>query len=95
MSGRDVSFGPDFTQVLQDFAQRNLSAIPGYRVIKEEGPDHRKMFQVIVELGGKQYGPSWGANKKEAEQRAARDALKELGLLALEEARPEPSGLGS
>ena len=74
----------NYKSLLQDFAQRNMSAIPAYRVVKEEGPDHKKMFQVIVELGGKQYGPSWGSNKKEAEQRAAKDALKELGLLAVE-----------
>jgi ribonuclease-3 len=50
--------------------------------MKEEGPDHKKMFQVVVELAGAQYGPAWGANKKEAEQRAARKALQTLGLLS-------------
>ena len=38
----------NYKSLLQDFAQRNLSSIPGYRVIKEEGPDHRKMFQVTA-----------------------------------------------
>jgi dsRNA-specific ribonuclease len=42
------------------------------------------MFQVVVELSSTQYGPAWGANKKEAEQRAAKLALEQLGLLTVE-----------
>ncbi len=71
----------NYKSLLQDFAQRQMATIPAYRVTKEVGPDHKKMFQVIVELDSRQYGPAWGSNKKEAEQRAARHALLELGLL--------------
>jgi ribonuclease-3 len=74
----------NYKSLLQDYAQRRLSLIPVSRVTKEVGPDHRKMFQVIVELDGKQYGPAWGTNKKEAEQRAAKLALETLGLLTVE-----------
>jgi ribonuclease-3 len=72
----------NYKSLLQDYAQRSRATIPAYRVMKEEGPDHKKMFQVVVELAGAQYGPAWGANKKEAEQRAARKALQTLGLLS-------------
>jgi ribonuclease-3 len=72
----------NYKSLLQDYAQRHLATIPAYRVTKEVGPDHKKMFQVVVELGGRTHGPSWGANKKEAEQRAARHALTVLGLIA-------------
>jgi ribonuclease-3 len=79
----------NYKSLLQDYAQRHMSAIPAYRVLKEVGPDHKKMFQVIVGLDGKDFGPAWGANKKEAEQRAAKLALQELGLLSVTEgARP-------
>jgi len=79
----------NYKSLLQDYAQRRMAAIPAYRVLKEVGPDHKKMFQVMVALDGKDYGPAWGANKKEAEQRAAKLALHELGLLSLVEgARP-------
>ena len=64
---------------LQDYAQRSRATIPAYKVMKEEGPDHKKMFHVVVELAGSQYGPAFGANKKEAEQRAAKKALQALG----------------
>ena len=76
----------NYKSLLQDYAQRRVNAIPVYRVMKEVGPDHKKMFQVVVELNGSQYGPAWGANKKEAEQRAAKLALEQLGLLTVEAA---------
>jgi ribonuclease-3 len=72
----------NYKSLLQDYAQRAKATIPAYKVMKEEGPDHKKMFQVVVELAGTQFGPAWGANKKEAEQRAARKALQTLGLLS-------------
>ncbi|MBI2931223.1 MAG: ribonuclease III [Planctomycetes bacterium] len=71
----------NYKSLLQDYAQRRLAAIPTYRVLKEVGPDHKKLFQVVVELDGRVHGPSWGANKKEAEQKAARRALATLGLI--------------
>ncbi len=71
----------NYKSILQDYAQRRISTIPAYRVTREDGPDHKKMFQVVVELGGVEYGPAWGSSKKEAEQRAAKRALQELGLL--------------
>jgi ribonuclease-3 len=74
----------NYKSLLQDFAQRRMATIPAYRVTKEFGPDHKKMFQVVVELDGTEYGPALGTNKKEAEQRAAKLALQTLGLLAAE-----------
>jgi ribonuclease-3 len=73
----------NYKSLFQDYAQRRINAIPVYRVMKEMGPDHKKMFQVVVELDGAQYGPAWGANKKEAEQRVAKLALESLGLLTV------------
>ncbi|MHC4605727.1 MAG: ribonuclease III [Planctomycetota bacterium] len=73
----------NYKSMLQDFAQRNLSTIPEYEVTKEVGPDHKKLFQVVVHLDKNSYGPAWGSNKKEAEQRAARSALAKLGLLEM------------
>lgn len=80
----------NYKSMLQDYAQRNIAAIPAYKVLKESGPDHRKMFNVVVELDGKSHGPSWGSNKKEAEQRAARQALVALGLIPFDGSDPDP-----
>ena len=71
----------NYKSLLQDYAQRHVAAIPQYRVLQETGPDHKKRFEVAVELDGRTYGPAWGDNKKEAEQHAAREALLSLGLL--------------
>jgi ribonuclease-3 len=72
----------NYKSMLQDHAQRHMATIPAYRVTREAGPDHKKLFQVVVEIDGTPYGPAWGSCKKEAEQRAARLALQELGLMA-------------
>jgi ribonuclease-3 len=71
----------NYKSLLQDYAQRKTSQVPCYRVTREFGPDHKKMFEVVVELDGTPHGPALGANKKEAEQRAAKRALQDLGLL--------------
>ena len=47
-------------------------------MLAEEGPDHSKSFYVSAQIGTRRYAPAWGRNKKEAEQRAASNALLEL-----------------
>jgi ribonuclease-3 len=68
----------NFKSALQQLAQRELGATPVYRLLTERGPDHSKQFQVSAVVGGDQFAPAWGRNKKEAEQRAAGNALAEL-----------------
>ena len=51
--------------------------MPDYR-IEERGPDHRKEFTATVFLGGRALGSGEGRSKKEAEQRAAREAFLAL-----------------
>lgn len=60
---------------LQDQSQRSLQKTPVYKVIAQTGPDHAKVFHVIVLVDEKEVGSGIGASKKEAEQRAAFDAL--------------------
>lgn len=79
----------NYKSMLQDYAQKNALPLPMYRVTKAVGPDHRKRFQVYVEVAQKDYGPTWGYSKKEAEQKAARAAL--LTLAVITEAAEPPS----
>ena len=51
--------------------------MPRYRVVQESGPDHRKVFDMIVEVNGRVMGRGTGNTKKEAEQQAAEQALKQ------------------
>lgn len=60
---------------LQDLSQKLFQKTPVYKVVDETGPDHAKIFHVMVYLGDEEAGIGIGASKKEAEQRAASDAL--------------------
>ena len=69
----------DFKTDLQEVCQREFEALPTYRTIRETGPDHEKRFEVEVLICGDRHGIGVGRSKKEAEQKAARQALENLG----------------
>jgi ribonuclease-3 len=81
--------GSNHKSLLQQLAQRDFGLTPTYEVVAEEGPDHSKSFHVSAQIGTRRYAPAWGRNKKEAEQRAASNALLELGEIA---ATPDQPG---
>ncbi len=70
--------GGNYKSLLQQFAQREYGNTPVYQLLDEKGPDHAKCFKVCACVGGTRYQGAWGRNKKEAEQRAACNALSEL-----------------
>lgn len=70
----------NFKSVLQQYAQRNLPCNPIYVLLDEKGPDHSKCFEVCAEVNGRRFGSAWAQSKKEAEQKAALNALLELGI---------------
>ena len=74
--------GLNHKSLLQQLAQRDFGVTPTYEVVEEAGPDHSKSFHVSAQIGPRRYQPAWGRNKKEAEQRAASNALSELQLQA-------------
>lgn len=63
---------------LQDYAQKKYKLAPIYKVAQETGPDHAKIFHVIVIVDDKEVGIGLGESKKQAEQQAAFDALSKL-----------------
>ncbi|MBX7066224.1 MAG: ribonuclease III [Parachlamydiales bacterium] len=65
---------------LQDLSQKEFQKIPIYKVVEESGPDHAKIFHVMVFLNDQEAGIGMGSSKKEAEQRAAFDALSKRAL---------------
>ncbi len=77
----DSGHQQNYKSLLQQHAQQSLAATPNYRVLDEKGPDHAKCFKISVEINGQRYTPSWGQSKKRAEQIAALNALKEMGVL--------------
>jgi len=70
--------GGNYKSLLQQFAQREFGNTPTYHLLDEKGPDHSKCFKMVAQVAGQRYQPAWGRNKKEAEQRAACNALSEL-----------------
>lgn len=68
----------NFKSSLQQLAQRDLGHTPVYKLLRESGPDHCKSFLITAVINDKQFQGAWGTNKKEAEQRAASNALAEL-----------------
>jgi ribonuclease-3 len=70
--------GGNYKSLLQQFAQREHGTTPVYQLLDEKGPDHSKCFKISAQIGANRYQAAWGRNKKEAEQRAARNALHEL-----------------
>ena len=69
----------DFRSKLQNYCQAEGLSLPEFTVVREEGPDHKKTFEVAVKLRDHVVGSGIGPTKKEAEQNAARAALEHEG----------------
>jgi len=71
----------NYKSLLQQHAQEQSNVTPVYVLLDEKGPDHNKAFELEVVIDDRHFPSAWGTNKKEAEQKAAFNALVELGLL--------------
>ncbi len=71
----------NFKSLLQQHAQEKFNVTPVYMLLDEKGPDHNKCFELGVVVDDQHFTSAWGTNKKEAEQKAAFNALVELGVL--------------
>lgn len=60
----------------QEQAQEKFGLTPSYKVIKETGPDHNKIFEVAVYLGEEKVASGRGSSKQEAQIEAAKRALE-------------------
>ncbi|MBP7074798.1 MAG: ribonuclease III [Rhabdochlamydiaceae bacterium] len=63
---------------LQDYSQKKYQRPPLYKVLREEGPDHSKMFVIGAYLDDQEIGQGTGSSKKEAEQSAAQNAIETM-----------------
>ncbi|MGA7617445.1 MAG: ribonuclease III [Thermoanaerobaculia bacterium] len=66
----------DYKTALQEVAQGMGLTLPEYTVVEEQGPDHEKRFVVEVRLANRVVARGIGSSKKEAQQQAAKDALR-------------------
>ncbi len=63
----------------QEEAQKHLGITPHYELIKQEGPDHGRVFTVGAYLGKDLVCTGTGSSKQEAQRDAARKAVKKKG----------------
>lgn len=71
--GRPGNF--DYKTMLQELVQREKNQVIRYELVREEGPDHDKVFFVEVRRNGIVVGSGQGRSKKKAEQAAAEQAI--------------------
>ena len=71
----------DYKTELQERLQKKVNGNIEYLVEREEGPDHDKRFYMDVWVKNKVIGSGVGRNKKEAEQMAAKEALRRMGVI--------------
>ena len=69
----------DYKTKLQEKLQQNGPCTITYEILSEEGPVHHCLFEMQVVSNGKTLGKGSAYSKKEAQQRAAQDALSKLG----------------
>ncbi|MBD5457843.1 MAG: ribonuclease III [Lachnospiraceae bacterium] len=67
----------DAKTILQELVQKNKEVLQ-YQLIREDGPDHDKLFVVEARIDEKKIGEGTGKTKKAAEQQAAYEALVSL-----------------
>jgi ribonuclease-3 len=68
----------DHKSAFQEYLQSHEMGLPAYRLIGEAGPAHRRVFETEVYVQGRPLAKGQGRTKKESEQRAADQALRQL-----------------
>ncbi|GHT59196.1 ribonuclease 3 [Endomicrobiia bacterium] len=66
----------DYKSRLQEFSQSVYKKLPEYKTVRESGPDHNRKFEVVVYVHKMLSGKGTGNSKREAQQSAAKQAIK-------------------
>ena len=62
----------------QEIMQQKYKVMPDYKLVKESGPEHKRIFNIAIYFRGKKLAEGMGMTKKQAEEVAARKALTKL-----------------
>ena len=76
----DLSGFVDYKSKIQEYCQKKYKILPTYKLISQEGPDHKKSFYVALYIKEEEIATGKGRSKKEAEQNAAKNAIMKLGI---------------
>jgi len=74
----DVKIDPK--TMLQEYSLKKYKLLPVYKLLTTTGPKHKPFFKVCVKVKNSKIYNAIGNSKKEAEQKAAKIFLKEIGL---------------
>lgn len=76
----EVKFGPpkDAKSSIQEIVQEKFRQSPVYKTLAMKGPDHAREFVVGIFVGEEKMGEGVGTSKQEAEEGAAKNALKQI-----------------
>jgi len=70
----------DYKTLLQEIVQKNRGDKLSYEIISEDGPAHDKVFVCCVKINSNAMATADGRSKKAAEQAAAKEALRIMGV---------------
>jgi len=70
----------DFQTALQEFCQKKFKILPEYQILSEDGPDHSKVFKVLVKIKNVGEKIGTGNSKQKARQDAASKMLKSMKI---------------
>lgn len=70
--------GYDFKTELQEKCQGLYGILPEYKIVKQEGEEHKKIFTAEVYIKGVFFGRGTGRSKKDAQMNAAKEALSKI-----------------
>ena len=73
----------DYKTQLQEMIQAKWKVTPSYKLVRTDGPDHAKIFEVEVSMKETLLATQTGSSKKEAEQNAARAAIDGIGSIEI------------
>lgn len=71
----------DFKSRLQQLIEQDGSSILEYRIVSEEGPQHKRLFTVVAIVNNNEVGRGSASTKKGAEMQAAKMALELFGVV--------------
>lgn len=77
---KEEGFFVDYKTIFQEKVQKKKRTTPNYEIVKEEGPNHNRIFYVNAVVDGEVYGQGSGKTKKEAEQNAAHKAISSFPI---------------
>ena len=76
--GSEMCIRDSSKTILQEMIQATAGAHLEYEILREEGPDHHKVFEVRALSGGEELGRGTGGTKKAAEAVAAYHGILKL-----------------